>query len=92
MNELVVVIVNRNCLRYTKSLMKDLSLQSNRNFDLVLIDNASTEPGTDEFIQSLLQKTPHTIIKNPDNESLNKNFNGLLSFITNLISKNLTMK
>ncbi len=75
MNELVVVIVNRNCLRYTKSLLKDLSLQSNRNFDLVLIDNASTEPGTNEFIQGLLQNTPHTIIKNPDNESLNKIWN-----------------
>jgi GT2 family glycosyltransferase len=75
MNELVVIVVNRNCLQYTKSLMKDLSLQSNRNFDLVLIDNASTETGTSEFINLLLNNTPHTIIKNPNNESLNKIWN-----------------
>ena len=75
MNELAVIVVNRNCLKYTKSLMKDLSLQSNRNFDLVLIDNASTETGTSEFINLLLKNTPHTIIKNPNNESLNKIWN-----------------
>tara|TARA_R110000803_G_scaffold46648_3_gene97814 strand:+ start:1603 stop:2403 length:801 start_codon:yes stop_codon:yes gene_type:complete len=75
MNELAVIVVNRNCLKYTKSLMKDLSLQSNRNFDLVLIDNASTEAGTSEFINLLLKNTPHTIIKNPNNESLNKIWN-----------------
>jgi GT2 family glycosyltransferase len=55
--------------------MRDLSLQKNRNFDLFLIDNASTELGTDEFIQTLLMNATCSIIKNPSNESLNKIWN-----------------
>lgn len=75
MNNLAVIIVNRNCLNHTKNLMKDLSMQTNRNFDIFLIDNASTETGTIEFLQLIEKNTPHTVIRNSKNISLNKIWN-----------------
>jgi hypothetical protein len=67
MNPLAVVIVNRNCLNHTKNLMKDLSMQTNRNFDIFLIDNASTERGTEEFLKQIKdgQATLLKILSNP---------------------------
>jgi glycosyltransferase involved in cell wall biosynthesis len=75
MNPLAVVIVNRNCLNHTKNLMKDLSMQTNRNFDIFLIDNASTERGTEEFLKQIENNTPHKVIRNHRNISLNKIWN-----------------
>ena len=75
MNRLAVIIVNRNCLNYTKNLMKNLSVQTNRSFDIFLIDNASTEPGTEEFLSQIEGNTPHRVVRNRQNISLNKIWN-----------------
>lgn len=75
MNRIAVVVVNRNCLNHTKNLMRDLSMQTNRNFDIFLIDNASTEIGTKEYLYQIQKNTPHKVIRNTENISLNKIWN-----------------
>lgn len=79
MNSLAVIIVNRNCLNHTKNLMRDLSMQTNRNFDIFLIDNASTEAGTKEYLNLIEKNTPHKVIYNTGNISLNKIWNNYAS-------------
>ena len=75
MNKLATVIVNRNCLSFTKNLLIDLSKQDNRDFDIILIDNNSDEDGTDEYLSHIESNTPHKVIRNSSNKSLNKIWN-----------------
>ena len=75
MNKIAVIIVNHNCLKFTQDLLADLSKQDDRNFDIILIDNNSTESGTGEYFRYLSNSTPHTIITNNFNKSLNKIWN-----------------
>lgn len=75
MNRLAVIVVNRNCLNHTKNLLKNLSEQTNRNFDIFLVDNDSSESGTNELLSYVEKNTPHKVIRNRQNVSLNKIWN-----------------
>lgn len=79
MNKLAVVIVNKNCLKFTQDLLSDLSKQNNRNFDIILVDNDSDESGTHEYLSYLELHTPHKIVRNTSNVSLNKIWNDYAS-------------
>lgn len=51
--KLGLVIINRNHLKYTLDLINQLSEQSLQGFELTIIDNGSTEPGTAASLNSL---------------------------------------
>lgn len=68
------LIVNLNCLYHTTNLIKDLERQKLKNFDLVVVDQNSTEIGTDIFLNSL-EFSGYTVIKHNYNKPLNKIWN-----------------
>jgi GT2 family glycosyltransferase len=59
-----IIILNWNKLAYTKNCIA--SIEENTlypNYEVILFDNGSTEPGTDEF----LSRTKLTVIRSPQN-------------------------
>lgn len=95
-----ILIVNYNCLDHTKNLYLDLMSQNDTNFDVHIIDQGSTEPGTHEFLDGVPNTTinthnrPLNHVWNDFVEASNKDFICLLNndiripknFITDLIT------
>jgi len=75
MNKINVLVVNINNLNYTKNCISDLLKQTNKNFNITLIDQGSTENGTTKYLNSLSKNSRIKIIKNDTNVSLNKLWN-----------------
>lgn len=69
--KLSVLIVNINNLAYTKSCLGDLSRQDSRDFSITLVDQGSTEPGTEDFLQSAQNNLGVKVIRNGYNKPLN---------------------
>jgi glycosyltransferase involved in cell wall biosynthesis len=69
------LIVNYNCLKYTKALIDDLLKQSYTDYDVLLIDQNSVEDGTDQFLNSYINHDNFTVIKNNFNRPLNHIWN-----------------
>lgn len=72
MKKLSVIIININNLNYTKNCINDLLNQTVKNFDITLVDQGSTEMGTNEYLNSL---TGINIIRNNENISIHKLWN-----------------
>lgn len=53
MAKLSILIVNKNCLNYTKNCIADLLNQNCRDFEIYLYDNNSEEIGTRAYIYTL---------------------------------------
>lgn len=70
MKKLKVLVVNLDNINYTKDCLLDLSNQTNNNFDIVLVDQNSSEKGTKEFLDSL-EYGNLEIIRNDINKPLN---------------------
>lgn len=51
---LSILIVNRDCLSFTKNCIQDLKNQNTDNFDIHVVDNNSQEIGTRSFLMSLM--------------------------------------
>ena len=66
------IIVNINGLAYTKSVVQDLMTQTSP-FLATIYDQASTEPGTSEFLSSL--EPPFEFVQNTTNVGLNRLWN-----------------
>lgn len=75
--EINVLVVNLNNIRYTKNCIEDLLRQDDKNFKITLVDQASTEYGTDEYLESLreVNNPMINIIKNEVNSPLNHVWN-----------------
>jgi len=52
-NKLHILMVNLNNLFLTKNSVSDLMKQNDGDFDLTLVDNASSEEGTDAYLDNL---------------------------------------
>jgi glycosyltransferase involved in cell wall biosynthesis len=70
-----VLIVNINTLEYTSNLVNDLKNQIFKDFKLTLVDQASREPGTEEYLQELEQLDWVTAVRNSENRPLNHVWN-----------------
>lgn len=92
-----ILIVNLNCLKHTEKLTRMVHNQTEKNYNLTIIDQNSTEKGTDLFLENC-RKSNINAIKNKQNVPLNKLWNDfrqksncdILSFLNNdiLIPKN----
>lgn len=60
-----VLIVNINCLDHTKNLINDLRAQVLKDFKLTLTDQASQEPGTEDYLQELENEDWVNVVRNP---------------------------
>lgn len=69
--KLSVLVVNINNLGYTKNCLSNLLEQDSLDFDIFLIDQGSTESGTDEFLESCKNNSRITVIQNGCNKPLN---------------------
>lgn len=69
------LIVNFNCLDYTKALINDLKNQSYKEYDVLLVDQNSSELGTKEFLESCKYLPNFTVITNNFNKPLNHIWN-----------------
>lgn len=77
MKKLSIVIVNKNCLSFTKNCISDLKKQNTDDFDLYMIDNNSVEIGTRSFLMSL-EGYARDIVINEHNKPLNYIWNEYL--------------
>jgi GT2 family glycosyltransferase len=69
-----VLVVNLNNIKYTKNCIDDLLNQDYENFKITLVDQASSEFGTDDFLNSITDSRI-TIIRNEVNTPLNHVWN-----------------
>jgi glycosyltransferase involved in cell wall biosynthesis len=69
------LIVNFNCLNYTKALINDLLAQSYQDFDVILVDQHSSEEGTEDFLNEYAAHSKFTVIENNYNRPLNHIWN-----------------
>ena len=67
------LIVNFNCLGHTKNLINNLKEQNIETYELILVDQNSTEPGTSEFLD--LMETECIVVRNTYNKPLNHIWN-----------------
>jgi len=74
MNSLHILIVNLNNLFYTKNCVADLMRQMDGDFDLTVVDNASTEEGTSEYMD-MLGRNGVTAVKHEERVPLNELWN-----------------
>ncbi len=79
-------IINCNRLHYLKACVESLLLTTQEYSDkeIIVVDNASTEPGTEEYLEDLRQREI-TVVKNESRDSLNE-YPRALNTITNLAS------
>ena len=57
-----IITLNYNSLKYTKMFVQTLFKNTSDPFRLIIVDNASTEPGTTEFLAKLEQKHPNVFV------------------------------
>jgi GT2 family glycosyltransferase len=69
-----VLVVNLNNIGYTKDCIDDLLKQDHKDFKITLVDQASTEAGTEEYLNSITNPMV-TIVKNRFNSPLNHVWN-----------------
>jgi len=72
--KLKVLVVNLDNIDFTKICLRDLAKQTNRDFEIVLVDQNSSEIGTKEFLDSLNYDNLE-IIRNDENLPLNHVWN-----------------
>ena len=70
-----VLILNLNCLAHTKNIIDDLSRQTVKQFHVTLVDQASTEGGTEEYLRVIEGFPWITVVKNPINQSITFEWN-----------------
>jgi len=75
-NKLRVFVINLNNLFHTKNCISDLMKQIDMEFDITVIDNASTEPGTKEYFDFLSKCGINTIVTGTKRVPLNHLWNG----------------
>ncbi len=70
MKKLKILIVNLDNIEFTRNCLKDLETQTSDDFEIVLVDQASTEEGTTEFLDSI-DNEQIEIVRNLENTPLN---------------------
>lgn len=75
LKKITVVIVNKNCLNFTKDCIQDLKKQDFKDFEIVLVDNNSEEIGTRGFLYDCDDDDQITVIYNDHNKPLNHIWN-----------------
>lgn len=78
--QMYILVVNINNLAYTQELFGDLMRQTHQ-FDLTIVDQGSTESGTDYFLSSLADIPYVKVIRNQHNVDLNRVWNAFYSTI-----------
>ena len=73
MNSIAVIICNYNKKEYVKKCLESLFLQSKKDFDVVVVDNASTDGSAEEL--SKLYRNKITLICNKENLGGSGGFN-----------------
>lgn len=68
--KLSVLVVNINNLQYTRNCIFDLESQDYQDFELIVVDQGSTENGTEEYL-NFLELKGVKIIRNGFNKPLN---------------------
>lgn len=69
------LIVNFNCLDYTRKLVQDVINQSYQDFDLLIVDQNSHEVGTEQFLSSFSGIHNIKVVRNSWNRPLNHIWN-----------------
>lgn len=62
MDKVDIIMLNYNALEMTKMCISSLFKNTDYPFNLILIDNASSEPGTREFLNSLAKEHKNMIV------------------------------
>lgn len=71
--KLGVMILNLNNLQYTKDCIGDLLKQDSNEFEILLVDQNSSEVGTPEFLDEISKIIK--VVRNSENISVNKMWN-----------------
>lgn len=70
MKKLKILIVNLDNKEFTRNCLKDLENQTSDDFEIVLVDQASIEEGTAEFLDSVIDPRVE-VVRNQENTPLN---------------------
>ena len=73
-NKIGVVVVNLNQLQLTKKCIYDLLNQTNKNFEIYLYDQNSSEEGTQDFL-NYCESNKIIVLRNSENVPLNHIWN-----------------
>lgn len=73
-NKIGILIVNYNNLNFTKNCIIDIFKQINQNFDLWVVDQNSSEIGTEDFLNEL-DNGLINVVRNNKNYDLNRVWN-----------------
>lgn len=73
--KLSILIVNYNKIEYTKNIINDLFNQIDKDFDIWLVDQNSTQNGTNQFLEEIEDQDNIKLIRNTKNEDLNQVWN-----------------
>jgi GT2 family glycosyltransferase len=74
MKKLKILVINLDNIDFTKQCLIDLNNQKSKDFEVVLVDQNSTEVGTKEFLDSLNYDNLE-IVRNPENYPLHHVWN-----------------
>jgi GT2 family glycosyltransferase len=69
-----ILVVNLNNKEYTKNCVNNLLSQTYENFKLTIVDQNSSEEGTQEFLETLTDSRVN-VVKNSENRPLNHVWN-----------------
>lgn len=69
-----VMVINLDNIDFTRDCLSDLKNQTTDDFEIVLVDQASTEIGTEEFLSSINDERI-TVIRNIKRKPLNATWN-----------------
>jgi GT2 family glycosyltransferase len=70
-----VLILNLNCLAHTKNIIDDLRRQTVKQFHVTLVDQASVEDGTEEYLLVVEGFSWITVVRNSTNVSITVEWN-----------------
>ncbi len=70
MKKLKILIINLDNIEFTRNCLSDLENQTSDDFEIVLVDQNSSELGTSEFLDSITNEKIE-IVRNPENYPLN---------------------
>ncbi len=74
-----ILVVNYNTLKLTQDLVQNLLDQEYQDFRLILVDQNSSEPNTQEYLNTVSKNSKVTVKRNRQNVPLNKVWNDFVS-------------
>lgn len=81
MYRVAIIVLNWNGLANTKAAIASLLDQTYSRFELFIVDNGSTEPGTDKYLAQMAKNQQVTVHKNSKNLGFAAGVNSVATYI-----------